>query len=313
MSGDPVDFSESDISAIATGYNPATMKSPLVLGHPKDNSPAYGWVQSLQFADGLLQAMPESVTPEFADWVNAGHYKTVSASLYAKNSSNNPTPGQFYLRHIGFLGGQPPAVKGLPPPEFSEPESDLLTFDFTEECPMPGATDEEQARLAADKAALEAQAAKLAKQEADFAEKEGKLNAEILALASEKATAQRADNLAFAEQLVKDGRLLPKDKPGLVEFMGSLKPEVVLEFGEGEAKTKTALLSWFKSFMTALPKAIEFGEMSGVDKTTGKSLTDEQIARRARAYHQKQTAAGEQISFTEAVDAVHAGLDLAGA
>lgn len=120
MSGDTLTFSEADVAAIAAAYNPNTHNAPLVIGHPKDNSPAYGWTKSLNFANGLLQAIPEVVTPEFADWVNKGFYKKISAAFYPPESPSNPRPGVYYLRHIGFLGAMPPAIKGMPDAAFSE-------------------------------------------------------------------------------------------------------------------------------------------------------------------------------------------------
>ena len=43
------------------------------------------------------------------------------------NSTNNPVPGVYYLRHVGFLGAQPPAVKGLKDVAFAE-EDDIVEF-----------------------------------------------------------------------------------------------------------------------------------------------------------------------------------------
>ena len=58
--------------------------------------------------------------PEFAEMVQAGRFKKRSASFYKPDSPANPVPGVYYLRHLGFLGAQPPAVKGLADPEFAE-------------------------------------------------------------------------------------------------------------------------------------------------------------------------------------------------
>lgn len=309
MSGDTLEFSEPDVSAMASSYNPNLMRAPLVLGHPKDNSPAYGWVNSLAFQDGLLQAMPDAVTPEFADWVNQGFYKTVSASIYPKTHPNNPTPGNFYLRHVGFLGGQPPAVKGLPPPEFADFE-DLITLEFTEDNSMPEANNPEAAgleALAAQKAELLKQIDELKQREAAFAEKETALNNEILALASEKKSLRIQELNDFAESLIKEGRLLPKDKLAVVEFMAGLSDTPTFEFGEGDAKTKTSHHAWLRAFLSTLPKQIEFGEMAGVQNPP-EQLNDQQVAQRARTYHQQQHNSGNFISFSEAVDAVRAGL-----
>ncbi|HFO0136935.1 TPA: peptidase, partial [Pseudomonas aeruginosa] len=45
--GRQVEFSEADLDAAIAGYDPALHRAPLVIGHPKDNGPAYGWVGSI--------------------------------------------------------------------------------------------------------------------------------------------------------------------------------------------------------------------------------------------------------------------------
>ncbi|HHR5103159.1 TPA: peptidase, partial [Escherichia coli] len=41
---------------------------------------------------------------------------------------SNPKPGVLYLRHVGFLGAQPPSVKGLKQVSFSEQEEGVVEF-----------------------------------------------------------------------------------------------------------------------------------------------------------------------------------------
>lgn len=124
-----IDFTDPLLAGVAKGYDPAKYQAPLVIGHPQMNAPAYGWVRSLDYAGGVLR-VPEVVQldPAFADLVNAGRYKTVSASFFLPDSPNNPTPGQMALRHVGFLGAVPPAVKGLKPAQFAD--GDALTVEF---------------------------------------------------------------------------------------------------------------------------------------------------------------------------------------
>ena len=128
MSGAALAFSETDLQASAAAYDPAKHEAPLVAGHPKHDDPAYGWVKSLGFAEGRLEAEPQQVDPAFAEMVAAGRFKKISASFYAPDSPSNPVPGVYYLRHVGFLGAQPPAVKGLRAPEFSEAEEGIVEF-----------------------------------------------------------------------------------------------------------------------------------------------------------------------------------------
>lgn len=133
MSGKTISFAEDQVSAIAAAYDPAVHESPLVAGHPKHDDPAFGWVKALEFADGELIAIPQQVNPEFAEMVESGAFKKISASFYLPDAPNNPKPGQYYLRHVGFLGAQAPAVKGLKPIEFADGSDDgVVTVEFAD-------------------------------------------------------------------------------------------------------------------------------------------------------------------------------------
>jgi hypothetical protein len=127
-SGVSIDFSEAQLQATATAYDPAKHEAPIVVGHPKHDLPAYGWVKSLGFAEGELDAEPHQVDAAFAELVAAGRYKKISASFYRPDAPMNPVPGVYYLRHVGFLGAQPPAVKGLKAVEFADAEEGVIEF-----------------------------------------------------------------------------------------------------------------------------------------------------------------------------------------
>lgn len=132
MAGEAIEFSEADLAATARAYDPKLHKAPIVKGHPATDAPAQGWAAAL-VADGRgLFAAAEKVDPAFAEEVRAGRYGTVSAKFYRPDSPANPVPGVWYLRHIGVLGAQPPAVKGLDSPEFAE-DADSVAFQETVE------------------------------------------------------------------------------------------------------------------------------------------------------------------------------------
>lgn len=115
-------FSQADVAKIAASYDPSQHEAPIVVGHPKTNAPAYGWVERLEARPDGLHAIPRQVNAEFAELVKKGAYKKVSVAFYNENDRSNPTPGMWYLRHVGFLGAEPPAVKGLQDIAFSEGE-----------------------------------------------------------------------------------------------------------------------------------------------------------------------------------------------
>lgn len=133
MQGQTIAFGEADLAASAAAYDPAKHEAPIVVGHPATDAPAFGWVQSLEADTDGLNAMPRQVDPAFAEAVAAGRFKKVSASFYQPDSPHNPVPGVYYLRHVGFLGAQPPAVKGLNPVQFADDGGDCVSFEFAEE------------------------------------------------------------------------------------------------------------------------------------------------------------------------------------
>ena len=113
------------IDKAVASFNLAEHEPPIVCGHPKDNAPAFGWVSGLRAVEKngakILEATFSQVPPEFADLVEKGLYKKRSASFYPDGS----------LKHVGFLGAVPPAIKGLRNIEFSG-EDDAITIELGE-------------------------------------------------------------------------------------------------------------------------------------------------------------------------------------
>ena len=120
------EYTMDDLNFIASSYNPEESEAPLVIGHPVDNSPAYGWISSLEVTpEGILiaNAPDEKINSDYLKVVNEGRYKKRSISLTPEGK----------LRHVGFLGGAPPAIKGLKDIQFSQPSSSVYVFDYNNE------------------------------------------------------------------------------------------------------------------------------------------------------------------------------------
>ena len=126
--GVEVEITIADLQQAVDAYNINFHESPAVIGHPKHNAPAYGWVKRLELDGDVLKAEFDQIDPEFAEMVEKGRFKKISSSFYLANSPNNPCPGSLYLRHVGFLGAMPPAVKGLRNPEFADNEQGVVDF-----------------------------------------------------------------------------------------------------------------------------------------------------------------------------------------
>lgn len=262
MSGADLAFSEADLAATAAAYDPARAEAPIVVGHPAHDLPAYGWIKSLAFAGGALEAEPDQVDPAFAEMVAAGRFKKISASFYPPASKNNPVPGVYYLRHVGFLGAAAPAVKGLRPvgsalgarsPAFAEDDEAVsVEIAFSETITQENLVTPEE------KAALEAENAQLKTQ----------LAAEQAATREMKAAQIHAGHAAFADSLVAAGQLVPAQQAVAVALLDTLAAqETPVEFGEGD--DAQPLIEAFKGFLSGLPKQIEFAETA-----TGKKAAD---------------------------------------
>lgn len=124
MAGETIEFSQEDLQATAAAFSPALSKAPIVIGHPATDDPAQGWIAQLKATERGLFATPAQVDPAFAEAANAGRYGALSAKFYRPLDPNNPVPGVWYLKHVGALGAQNPAVKGLDDPAFAAAEDD---------------------------------------------------------------------------------------------------------------------------------------------------------------------------------------------
>lgn len=121
--GNTKKWTSSDLETIVSKYNSQKdHEAPAVIGHPTSNAPAYGWVQQLKTDGKLLYAKFNQLVPEFVDMLKNGMYKKRSISLYS----------DLTLRHIGFLGAMPPAIKGLKDIAFQSGESFSIEFNYNQ-------------------------------------------------------------------------------------------------------------------------------------------------------------------------------------
>ena len=123
VGGKEVTFSEDDLNEIVTATQNRNYQNdsiPIVIGHPKIDSPAWGWIKkdAITNTNNILVALAENenLNEDFISWFKKKLYTTVSAKIRKDKS----------IAHIGFLGAQPPAVAGLPAVALSENDEDIL-------------------------------------------------------------------------------------------------------------------------------------------------------------------------------------------
>ena len=336
--GRRITISADDLAATAAAYNTSAHEAPVVVGHPKTDAPAYGWVGSLKAEGNSLLADFAQMDAAFAEQVRQGRYKKVSASFYQPDAPANPAPGKWSLRHVGFLGAHPPAIKGLKPIEFNEAEAGVVEFgeraepatllrrllaalgfqaaDFAEDAPPPAPQPDPEsppeppqpkepdmateAQLAAEKAAREQ-----AEQAAAAAQAELQKLKDAQAQSEREAAHQ--ENTDFAEGLVKAGRLKPADKELVVQALdfAEYPQHTTADFGEGDGKkTLSAALREFLGAVLPqqLPAAGHLATGASAKPAGVSADFAEHADPEALSHHQRALAlaAKEGISYAEA-------------
>ena len=274
-------WTQADLDKMVTQYNQGDHEAPLVLGHPKDNAPAYGWVESLKREGDLLLARPKEVVKKFQDWINEGRFKKRSISLYP----------DLTLRHVGFLGAFPPSVKGLKDFKFGEArQKEEESREFLEYSNEPTPEIE-----ASPQRSLEAKA--LHKAKIAVAKQKAKATQVAQEFSEFRAQQKRAEEELWVDRQISAGRLLPAWKQaGLVDFLCHL--EGTQEFYEFcDSEETLSLLAWFKGFLESLESHELFTRMQGPTKKA--SLTDEEEADRLGQKIASTTRANRPQTETE--------------
>lgn len=330
--GATFDFSEDMLKESAAAYNPDNHRAPIVIGHPKDNAPAYGWIDSISYNEKGLYAHPSQVNNDFAELVKAGAYQKVSASFYSPDSPVNPAPGKLSLRHVGFLGAQAPAIKGLEQYNFNDSDDGVIEFscvtdengengllsriadyfgltpkgdnsahqnsDFNET--SQGDDTMNEAELKAAQADLDA---KLKQHKEDVAN----FNEQKTSFESAQQAARKAAIASRVDALVTSGRVLPARAQAVKDFAENLAVDTVIEFGEIGKTEKQSAEDFFFSLIGEGEAGVDFAEHSaGGEDGESSDFSEHELADKAQDLVSKEAAAGRDISFTEAVNRLQA-------
>lgn len=283
MDGSEAEYPAAMLRVTAAAYDPAVYKAPIVVGHPTTDAPAYGWVQGLEFADGTLSAWVDEVDPAFAEAVQAGRYRNVSASFWRPSSPSNPKAGILYLRHVGFLGATPPAVKGLKTVSFAGVRAEAVTVEggygrvLLTDAPVPKGSAEDLARR--------------------------------------QAAVERSEVAAFCERLEREGRLLPALRGMAEAVLLGVPEDGTVAFADRDGGPVEGQRKGLMKLLALMPKAVEFGEVAGggaegapdgrFEPPKGYRVSPARAALLAEA---ERIVARDKISFADAVRRAEGGI-----
>jgi hypothetical protein len=196
--------------------------------------------------------------------VNSGELNRVSVKLTLPGHHSNPGKGH-QLKHIGFLGRSRPALDQLKSVQFSKDDGEIV--------------------LMADERDYEAE---FAQKEAEFSRRQQELEAK------EAKFAAMAKYEPFVEGLVREGKITPTQKTNMVGLFTSLPDEAEFAVADG---TKQSGADFLKTFLGALPKQVEYGEVAKTESTGAteaafKAMGDSDINTDEMEMHDRIVASG---------------------
>lgn len=243
-SGKEKNWTEKDLDEIVSKYNPSVHEAPLTIGHPADNKPAWGWIDSIKREGNTLLAKTKDIVPAFSEMLKNKMFKKRSVSFSQ----------DYGLRHVGFLGAMPPAVKGL------------ADYNFKEENEITYYQDEIGGNEMDEK---EKEIQELKSKLSEFSEKEKTKDDEIaslkIELARKELEARKKEHNDFCEKHIE--KITPANKNDVVDFMEVMHNAGSYDFAEGTEKNA---LQRFKGFLEKLSKRVEFSEVATKDKAAVK-------------------------------------------
>ena len=265
--GNTHEWTEEELNTILSNFESKNPDVPITCGHVKTNSPAYGWVDKLKIEAGKLYAAFKQVQPEFEEAVKKGLFKTRSISL---------TP-DLILRHVAFLGAQPPAIKGMEQFCFNSDEN-LTVIEFSENNPEDMGNGDNNSAVNAEPLGEgvlnspphfneERKGIKMQdkeKQDAEFAElknaaalKDAKIAELEQVIAENKKAAQKKEFEEFCESAVTEGRILPAQKDTVLDILFA-NSDTSINFDDGTSKSSNEV---FMDFVKSI-KQIDFSEIA---------------------------------------------------
>jgi len=263
MHGQDVSLTPELLEQLAASYDPAIYQAPLVIGHPKTNSPAFGWLETLEATPEGLFGAPINVDPAFAEAVTSGRYPQRSLSFWPADHPGSPTPGRPYVRHLGVLGATPPAIPGLRGADLAADDGTTILFSTPPTSTAMPPELPEVVDLAAREAALATLQADLATREAAVAQREAEAAAQVASL-------RRAAVVAFCDGLATEARLRPADVPALAEIVLRLEQsDPAVCFATPGDDTPAAGATWLKTFLSGLPPLVELSEVATQARARG--------------------------------------------
>lgn len=244
------------IAAAASAYDPESQPAPIVIGHPRNDSPAHGIISGARAEGSNLYLKLKNLGQAVLEGVRNSELVSRSIAFWDPHHPSNPTPGQYSIRHLGFLGAQAPGIPNMGALKFSA-EGDLVAEGDPAEAVVfaPAATpvqviteppaDRGQSS-GKDFAVTDEEAQALKDRLAKLEGENTQLRTEAASAAQFAAQARTAAITGRVDKLVEAGRLAADSKGSVVAMLAALP--ATLEFSANDkADSATRVLDFIDS------------------------------------------------------------------
>lgn len=283
-------FTTDDLDKISSNFKNVHNRVPICVGHPQTNSPAYGWFNEVKRIGNSLFCNFKGVQDEFKKAVNSGLFKNRSLSL----------DKDLNIRHLAFLGGQAPAIKGLEDFCF---EGDTET-DVVLECENKfNFEDEQENKVINNGKDKDLELEELQKKFDEQKAENERLKKEIAEKLQVEKTKEFED---FCSEAIKSGNILPKHKKGVINILSACDTVQNYDFADGEAKTA---VDEVKAFIKSL-KVMDFKEIakqSNADAINFEDMDAETIAAEINKTKAEAKNKGIELSTRAAMNKIKNG------
>lgn len=324
-----VTITEDDLDAMVASFDAlaptAGLRPPLKLGHSDaqkfmrqggSGAPALGWVDRIWRDGNRVLADFSSVPGTLLDMIKRRLYNSLSIELFQSYEFEG-TVYRNVLAAVAILGAELPAVKGLKELSaslFDDTSTERIALTEHEGEPMPATYTQEQldalveAAVAKARAAFKAETdAAVVKLQADLTDLQAQVTeqkqraerAEV-ALTTFREDAAKARVVGAVDALIKEGRLLPKEKDAVIAFAQSLDAKSKIKFGDKEQSP----LDQYLDQLAARPKVVDFSERGagkGEGERSSGARAEEELDAKAKA---KVAASNGKVTYSEAVQNV---------
>ncbi len=335
-------FSLSEVEELASNYDPSFCEAPITLDH-EQKGPAYGWVEKLKADNGVLKATFKDLSEDLKEFVTQGKYKKISVEIYRELEGKKPylkavsflgasIPQVKGMQSVEFKEGESEIytfevetkVEDKKPDTdddsdtenveelkatVSELEKQVADFKEKADCEQrlkgseksetvtPFSASNQEAKKNSEVKGLQKQVKDLTLQVAKFKNDANDKDEVMRELNALKSKIQEKEFEEFINKQIDAGVLTPANKDAVFNILQGL--DNVKKFDESSNGVEL-----FKSFLSTLPKQVEFDEIAK-KKTTSKvnveKYADADDESKEIFKEASELAEKENISFKDAL------------